>query len=104
MLAPEKAYERRWYTLAVLCLSLLVISVDNSILNVALPSIVRELGAGGSDLQWIVDSYVIVFAVPAAHRRRTRRQVRAQGRALRRPGDLRHVLGRARRSRRRPRC
>jgi EmrB/QacA subfamily drug resistance transporter len=62
MLAPEKAYERRWYTLAVLCLSLLVISVDNSILNVALPSIVRELGAGGSDLQWIVDSYVIVFA------------------------------------------
>jgi EmrB/QacA subfamily drug resistance transporter len=62
MLAPEQAYRRRWYTLAVLCLSLLVITVDNSILNVALPTIVRELGATGSDLQWIVDAYVIVFA------------------------------------------
>ncbi len=49
-------------TLAVLCLSLVVISVDNTILNVALPSIVRDLGAEGSQLQWIIDSYTIVFA------------------------------------------
>ncbi len=62
MLSPEKAYERRWYTLAVLCMSLVVITVDNSILNVALPTIVRDLGASGSDLQWIIDAYVIVFA------------------------------------------
>jgi EmrB/QacA subfamily drug resistance transporter len=62
MLTAEKAYERRWWTLGVLCTSLLVISVDNSILNVALPTIVRDLGATGSDLQWIVDAYVIVFA------------------------------------------
>lgn len=62
MLSAEKAYERRWYTLAVLCMSLIVITVDNSILNVALPTIVRDLGASGSDLQWIIDSYVIVFA------------------------------------------
>jgi EmrB/QacA subfamily drug resistance transporter len=62
MLDPDTTYERRWYALGVLCLSLLVISVDNSILNVALPTIVRELGATGSDLQWIVDAYVIVFA------------------------------------------
>lgn len=62
MLSAEKAYERRWYTLAVLCMSLVVITVDNSILNVALPTIVRDLGASGSDLQWIIDSYVIVFA------------------------------------------
>src|SRR5262249_9479040 len=38
------------------------ISVDNTILNVALPSIVRDLGAQGSQLQWIIDAYTIVFA------------------------------------------
>ena len=38
----QLAHERRWWTLAVLCLSLTVISIDNTILNVALPSIVRE--------------------------------------------------------------
>ncbi len=55
-------YERRWWTLAVLCVSLLVISLDNTILNVALPTLVRDLGATSSELQWIVDSYVLVFA------------------------------------------
>ena len=40
----------------------MVIGVDNTILNVALPSIVRELGAQGSQLQWIIDAYTIVFA------------------------------------------
>src|SRR4051812_32269356 len=53
---------RRWWTLAVLCLSLLVVGIDNSILNVALPTLVRELGATPSQLQWIIDSYVLVFA------------------------------------------
>jgi EmrB/QacA subfamily drug resistance transporter len=43
-------------------MSLLVTTVDNTILNVALPSIVKDLGANGSDLQWIVDAYVLVFA------------------------------------------
>ena len=43
-------------------MSLVVITIDNSILNVALPTIVRDLGATGSDLQWIVDAYIIVFA------------------------------------------
>ena len=62
MLSAEKAYERRWWTLGVLCMSLVVIVIDNSILNVALPTIVRDLGASGSDLQWILDSYIIVFA------------------------------------------
>src|SRR6476660_6230069 len=56
------AYKRRWLILLVLNISLLVIVVDNSILNVAIPSIVRELGASTSQLQWIVDSYTLVFA------------------------------------------
>ena len=62
MPSPEQAYERRWVTLGVICMALVVITIDNTILNVALPTIVRDLDATGSQLQWIVDSYVIVFA------------------------------------------
>jgi EmrB/QacA subfamily drug resistance transporter len=63
-MAPESGpvYQRRWWTLAVLVFSLLVISLDNTILNVALPTLVRDLGASASQLQWIVDGYVLVFA------------------------------------------
>jgi EmrB/QacA subfamily drug resistance transporter len=46
----------------VLCVSLLLISLDNTILNVAIPSIVRSLDATSTELQWIVDAYAIVFA------------------------------------------
>ena len=49
-------HRRRWAILAVLCLSLFVIVVDNTIVNVALPTISRELGASTSQLQWIVDA------------------------------------------------
>jgi len=55
-------HRRRWWTLAVMALSLLVIGLDNTILNVALPTLVRELGASASQLQWIVDAYILVFA------------------------------------------
>jgi len=48
--------------LAVLSVSLLIVSLDTTILNVALPVIVRSLHASSSSLQWIVDSYSIVFA------------------------------------------
>jgi len=46
----------------VVCVSALVINVDNTILNVALPTLVRQLHATSSELQWIVDSYAMVFA------------------------------------------
>lgn len=52
----------RWATLAVLCVTLLLISLDNTVLNVALPSIVRSIGASSSQLQWMVDAYAVVFA------------------------------------------
>jgi EmrB/QacA subfamily drug resistance transporter len=57
-----KAQERRWLILIVLCFSLIVIVLDNSILNVALPTIVQTLHASNSQLQWMVDSYTLVFA------------------------------------------
>ena len=59
---PPKVYARRWKTLAVLSLSLLIIGLDNTILNVALPSLQAEFDASTSTLQWIVDSYLLVFA------------------------------------------
>ena len=46
----------------MLCVSLLVVSLDTTILNVALPAIVRTMHATSSQLQWIVDAYMIVFA------------------------------------------
>ena len=52
----------RWLTLAVLCTSLLVVSLDNTILNVALPVLVRDMHATSTQLQWIVDAYAVVFA------------------------------------------
>jgi EmrB/QacA subfamily drug resistance transporter len=58
----SKAHARRWWTLVVLSLSLVVIGLDNTILNVALPTLVRELSATQSDLQWMIDSYVLIFA------------------------------------------
>jgi len=59
----SKVYARRWKTLAVLSLSLLIIGLDNTILNVALPSLQEHFGCSSSTLQWIVDSYLLVFAV-----------------------------------------
>ncbi|NBE99571.1 MFS transporter [Nonomuraea sp. KC401] len=53
---------RRWWTLVVLCLSLLVLTVDGTVLNLAIPSLIEELGATYSDIQWILDAYVLAFA------------------------------------------
>ncbi len=55
-------YRRRWWTLATLSVSLLIIIIDDTIINVAVPTLQRELGASASALQWIVDSYIVVFA------------------------------------------
>src|SRR5215204_2858468 len=55
-------YARRWKTLGVLSLSLFIIGLDNTILNVALPTLQAEFGASASKLQWMVDSYLLVFA------------------------------------------
>lgn len=61
-LAAPPRDPRRWLILGVLCLSLLVLVVDNTVLNVAIPSLVRELHASASDIQWIIDAYILVFA------------------------------------------
>ncbi|MGA2321610.1 MAG: DHA2 family efflux MFS transporter permease subunit [Solirubrobacteraceae bacterium] len=53
--------QRRWWVLAVLCVPLLIVSLDSTVLNVVLPTLVRKLHATTSELQWIVDAYVLVF-------------------------------------------
>jgi EmrB/QacA subfamily drug resistance transporter len=55
-------HARRWWILGVLILSLFTATLDNTILNVALPTLAHELSATTSQLQWMVDAYVLVFA------------------------------------------
>jgi len=60
--ASAREYERRWWTLGVLCISLVMIVMANASLNVALPTLADDLHASSSSLQWIVDAYSLVFA------------------------------------------
>ncbi len=57
----ERTERLKWGTLAVLSVSIIMLNLDNSILNVALPTLVRDLHSTSSQLQWIVDSYILVF-------------------------------------------
>jgi EmrB/QacA subfamily drug resistance transporter len=56
------SHPNRWRVLVVLVLALLVTSIDHTIINVALPRLVSELGADSAGLQWIVAAYTVVFA------------------------------------------
>ncbi len=58
----DTVYRRRWLILVVLALSVFLVVVDNTIVNVALPTLSRDLGASTTELQWIVDAYSLVFA------------------------------------------
>src|SRR5215469_9282777 len=60
--AQQAPTDRRWLILVVLCLSVFLVVVDNTIVNVALPSLNRHLGASITSLQWIVDAYSLAFA------------------------------------------
>ncbi|XVQ10734.1 MFS transporter [Spirillospora sp. CA-255316] len=55
-------HPHRWRILAVLCLSLFVVVVDNTILNVAVPALLRDLDATTADVQWVIDAYSLAFA------------------------------------------
>jgi EmrB/QacA subfamily drug resistance transporter len=58
----SQSRDRRWIVLPVLCLSVFLVVVDNTIVNVALPTLNRSLGASITSLQWIVDAYSLAFA------------------------------------------
>ncbi|MCW7943538.1 MFS transporter [Streptomyces hygroscopicus] len=59
---PELSHRRRLLVLAICCMSLLIVSLDNTVLNVALPSLQRELHASVAGLQWTIDAYTLVLA------------------------------------------
>jgi DHA2 family multidrug resistance protein-like MFS transporter len=59
---PTAVHDRRWWVLSVLCLVVLIVVIDNTIVNVALPVLSRDLHASNSSLQWIVDGYSLPFA------------------------------------------
>ncbi|RZQ62380.1 MFS transporter [Amycolatopsis suaedae] len=53
---------RRWLILVVLCLSTLVLTIDNQVLTVAIPALIQDLGADAQDIQWITNSYILAMA------------------------------------------
>ena len=57
----QKVHERRWQILAVMSLSLVITLLNNVTVNVALPELSKDLGADNTELQWIMDAYVVVF-------------------------------------------
>ena len=58
----DKKYRQRYWTLGVLSISLIIIALDVTVLNVAIPTLQRELSASASGLQWIINAYILVFA------------------------------------------
>ena len=106
----SQIHARRWFLLAIMCLSLVLVVMSVSGLVTAIPTMQQELDASASDVQWIIDAYAVVFAGTAAHRRCARRPVRPQARAARsassssgsahssrgsRPGASQVIAGRA---------
>src|SRR5690349_24825142 len=61
-LSRKRPVARRGLVLLALCSAALIINIDVTIVNVTLPSLVRELGASTTQLQWVVDAYTLVFA------------------------------------------
>ena len=60
ILAPEF---RKWWTLGAVSFGLFMIMLDNTVVNVALPAIQRDLKIGVSELEWVVNGYALTFAV-----------------------------------------
>ena len=57
-----EGHPRRWAILGVLVVSLLIVVLDNTVLNIALPTIQKDLGATAGELVWAIDSYILAFA------------------------------------------
>ena len=60
-MAQSRIYRMRWWTLTIVSVTVLLATIDETILNVAIPSLQRDLGASASSLLWMVNSYMLVF-------------------------------------------
>ncbi|MDQ3865396.1 MAG: hypothetical protein M3304_01000 [Actinomycetota bacterium] len=83
---------RRWWTLAAVASGLFMIMLDNTVVNVALPSTQRDLGARLSELEWVVAGYALSFAALILTGRQAGRPPRPQTHLRGRPHDLRRVF------------
>ena len=68
---------RKWWTLVAVSFGLFMIMLDNTVVNVALPSIRADLGISISELEWVVNAYALTFGVLLLTRRQARRPARA---------------------------
>ncbi|MEU2064381.1 MFS transporter [Streptomyces sp. NPDC013455] len=59
-MSPTQGHPQRWLILGVICLAQLTVLLDNTVLNVAIPSLTRELHAATSDIQWMINAYSLV--------------------------------------------
>jgi EmrB/QacA subfamily drug resistance transporter len=57
-----RVYRMRWWTLVVISISILIVIIDSTIVNIALPTLQRELGTTQAELQWIISAYIMTFA------------------------------------------
>ncbi|MER7373956.1 MFS transporter [Streptomyces lanatus] len=92
-LSPPGGHPQRWLILGVLCLAVLTVVLDNTVLNVAIPSLTRELGASTSDIQWMINAYSLVqsgllLTAGSAADRYGRKKMLAAGLALFGVGSL----------------
>ncbi|MFD7695150.1 MFS transporter [Streptomyces sp. NPDC059374] len=86
-------HPQRWLILGVLCLAVLTVVLDNTVLNVAIPSLTRELDASTSDIQWMINAYSLVqsgllLTAGSAADRYGRKKMLAVGLALFGAGSL----------------
>ena len=91
---PETTGGRKVAALVTVCASLMVITLDVTILNVALPTLARELEASNSALQWFVNAYELAFAGLLLTAWRAGRPIRPPPPPRRRPHSVRSCLGR----------
>ena len=61
VVSNSKVYRLRWWTLIVIAVSVLIVVLDSTIVNIALPTLQRELGTTMTQLQWIINAYIMVF-------------------------------------------
>ncbi|MFF5476859.1 MFS transporter [Streptomyces sp. NPDC012935] len=92
-LAAPGGHPQRWLILGVLCVAVLTVVLDNTVLNVAIPSLTRELGAATSDIQWMINAYSLVqsgllLTAGSAADRYGRKKMLAAGLALFGAGSL----------------
>ena len=86
----------KWWTLGAMCFALFMIMLDNTVVNVALPSIQNDLGSSLSGLEWTVNALHAQLRRPARDRRAARRHLRPPADLPDRGRHLRALLGRRR--------